>query len=134
MRVIRAMHGREVLLRYYYVLDGIVYEAPTLASIMRTRMLKIAWHLHEAWKSLHPSDEEVRAAEAASDEQKDSEQEGDAEATNNKRKREDQDDFDDQCVFQLMDRADGRVLGQVGEGSFVDRGTDRKALQKLNAL
>ena len=43
-------HGRsEVLLRHYYILDGVVYEAPTLKAILRARLKKIAWHLSEAW-------------------------------------------------------------------------------------
>ena len=42
--------GRAVPLRFYYILDGVVYEAPSLAAVMRTRLLKMAWHLNEAWR------------------------------------------------------------------------------------
>ena len=48
-KVRRDGSGKETLLRYYYVLDGLVYEAPTLAAVMRARLLKTAWHLQKAW-------------------------------------------------------------------------------------
>ena len=50
----------EVTLRFYYILDGVVYEAPSLESVMQTRLLKMAWHLHEAWKLA--AEREPRAA------------------------------------------------------------------------
>ena len=41
--------SREVTLRYYYILDRVVFEAPTLAAVIRARMLNLSWHLREAW-------------------------------------------------------------------------------------
>ena len=63
----REPNGRETTLRYYYILDGIVYEAPTLASVLRSRMLKLGWHLREAFDAVKAAqaDAETRAEEEA---------------------------------------------------------------------
>jgi mediator of RNA polymerase II transcription subunit 6 len=53
--------GSEVSLRWYYVLDGLVYEAPTLASVLRARLLKVAWHLHMAWREAGLGEDEPTA-------------------------------------------------------------------------
>ena len=45
----RDAKGKESTLRYYYCLDGVVYESPTIDAIMRARLLKLAWHLQQAW-------------------------------------------------------------------------------------
>jgi len=60
----RDQQGKETLLRYYYILDGLVYEAPTMAAVVRARLLKMAWHLHEAWSlaSEEPSSKKQRRA------------------------------------------------------------------------
>jgi hypothetical protein len=42
----------ETTLRYYYVLDGVVFEAPSLAAIMRARLLRLGWCLSEAFKEV----------------------------------------------------------------------------------
>ena len=51
--VIRKLHrdkdGVEKTLRFYYILDGFIYEAPTLASVVRTRLLRLGWYLREAF-------------------------------------------------------------------------------------
>lgn len=38
----------ETTLRYYYILDGVVFEAPTLAAVMKARLLRLGWYLNEA--------------------------------------------------------------------------------------
>ena len=40
------------VLRMYYVLDGIVYEAPTLEAVLRTRLLKLGWLLGGAFSAI----------------------------------------------------------------------------------
>ena len=53
--VIRKLHraedGTEATLRYYYVMDGVVYEAPTLAAVVRARLQRLGWYLSEAFQS-----------------------------------------------------------------------------------
>lgn len=56
---------KEVSLRWYYILDGLVYEAPTLEAIVRARVLKVAWHLHEAWALTAAGTSEQDGAAAA---------------------------------------------------------------------
>ena len=48
---------RETTLRYYYILDGVVYECPTLEAVVRARLEKISWHLREAFKVCAPATE-----------------------------------------------------------------------------
>jgi hypothetical protein len=57
---------KETILRFYYVLDGIIYEAPTLAAVMRARLLKLGWHLREAFKCAAPMGMAEGEAEGAS--------------------------------------------------------------------
>ncbi len=61
-------------LRYYYVLDGVVYEVPTLQAVVKARLLQLCWLLSEAYAQLdgpaaEPSDpaepESVHADDAA---------------------------------------------------------------------
>ncbi len=40
------------VLRMYYVLDGTVYEAPTLEAVLRTRLLKLGWLLDGAFSAI----------------------------------------------------------------------------------
>ena len=47
---------RETTLRYYYCLDGVVYEAPSLAAVLRTRLLRVSWHLQAAFKTARDAD------------------------------------------------------------------------------
>lgn len=64
----RAPGGRETTLRYYYILDGIVYEAPTIAAVLRARMLKMGWHLREAFDQIRTAvaaDEDTASEKAA---------------------------------------------------------------------
>ena len=48
-KVLVADDRSRTTLRYYYVLDGVVYEAPTLASVVRARLLRLGWYLKEAF-------------------------------------------------------------------------------------
>ena len=85
--------AQETTLRFYYVLDNVVYEAPSLAAVLRTRLLKIGWYLSEAFKaSRKPPDEErsAEAAEEAGPEEPGSEQGSDA-APSRKRARLEED-------------------------------------------
>ena len=54
----RGGDGSETTLRFYYILDGIVYEAPTLAAVMRARILRISFHLRQAFALATKSQEE----------------------------------------------------------------------------
>ena len=45
----RAENGAETTLRYYYVMDGVVYEAPTIAAILQARLKRLGWYLSEAF-------------------------------------------------------------------------------------
>lgn len=69
--------GKETTLREYYVLDGLVYEAPTMEAIMRTRLLKMSWHLYEAWKLTAAGSEQSSQLDSAA-------------AGKNKRRRDDE--------------------------------------------
>ena len=70
----------ETTLREYYVLDGVVYEAPTLAAVMRARLLKMAWHLHEAWRLAAAGSEQPSQLEhAAGNKRRRGDADGDAE-------------------------------------------------------
>ena len=70
-KVRRGTDGSEVLLRHYYILDGVVYEAPTLKAILRARLKKIAWHLSEAWSKavVAPPTQPLQQSSAAAGEQ-----------------------------------------------------------------
>ena len=50
-----APSARESTLRYYYILDGVIFEAPTLAAVMRARLLKLSWHLQQAFDLVDPA-------------------------------------------------------------------------------
>ena len=50
------------VLRMYYVLDGIVYEAPTLEAVLRTRLLKLGWLLGGAFSAIKDAIAGVTAA------------------------------------------------------------------------
>ena len=57
--VIQKLHrdhrGLEKTLRYYYVLNGVVHEAPTLAAVLKSRLLKLGFYLHEAFLATNPA-------------------------------------------------------------------------------
>mmetsp|Transcript_52128 Transcript_52128/g.174013 ORF Transcript_52128/g.174013 Transcript_52128/m.174013 type:complete len:133 (+) Transcript_52128:297-695(+) len=44
--------GGSAVLRLYYVLDGVVYEAPTLKSVLRSRLLRLSWLLESAFEAV----------------------------------------------------------------------------------
>ena len=44
--------GGSAVLRLYYVLDGVVYEAPTLNSVLRSRLLRLSWLLESAFEAV----------------------------------------------------------------------------------
>ena len=50
------------VLRMYYVLDGTVYEAPTLEAVLRTRLLKLGWLLGGAFSAIKDAIAGVTAA------------------------------------------------------------------------
>ena len=54
-------HRCEKMLRYYYVLDGVVYEAPTLAAVVQVRLKRLGWYLSEAFDAAR------KAAETSED-------------------------------------------------------------------
>eukprot|EP00322_Chrysochromulina_rotalis_P019727 CAMPEP_0115848596 /NCGR_PEP_ID=MMETSP0287-20121206/11007_1 /TAXON_ID=412157 /ORGANISM="Chrysochromulina rotalis, Strain UIO044" /LENGTH=195 /DNA_ID=CAMNT_0003302521 /DNA_START=20 /DNA_END=607 /DNA_ORIENTATION=+ len=45
----RDKHGIETILRWYYVMDGTVYEAPSVLAIVQARLKKLGWYLKEAF-------------------------------------------------------------------------------------
>ena len=47
----RAPSGAETTLRYYYVMDGVVYEAPTLWAVVQARLRRLGWYLSEAFEA-----------------------------------------------------------------------------------
>ena len=57
-------HGAKVtVLRWYYVLDGVVYEAPSLQAALSARVQRLGWHLSKAFEGLR---EGLTAKEATS--------------------------------------------------------------------
>lgn len=56
--------GAESTLRYYYILDGVVFEAPTLAAVMRARLLKLSWHLQQAFDLVDPAAAREKSSKA----------------------------------------------------------------------
>ena len=55
-------NAQETPLRYYYVLDGTVYEVPTLHDVLRARLLRLSWLLESAFDSVRPKEEAATAA------------------------------------------------------------------------
>ncbi len=56
----------ETTLRYYYVLDNVIYEAPTLAAVVRARLQRLGWYLSGAFDLVSRSDP-ARAGSAAAE-------------------------------------------------------------------
>ena len=57
-------HGAKVtVLRWYYVLDGVVFEAPSLQAALSARVQRLGWHLSKAFEGLR---EGLKAKEATS--------------------------------------------------------------------
>lgn len=54
--------SRETTLRFYYILDRVVFEAPSLAAVLRARMLTLSWHLREAFALCEKSQKGSRAS------------------------------------------------------------------------
>ncbi|KAL1495790.1 hypothetical protein AB1Y20_016652 [Prymnesium parvum] len=54
-----AAGGKEVARRAYYVLDGVVYEAPTAESVLRARLRRLSWLLESAFAEVCPKVEET---------------------------------------------------------------------------
>ena len=50
----RDNRGVESTLRYYYVLNGVVFEAPTIAAIVRARLLRLGFYLKDAFDMANP--------------------------------------------------------------------------------
>ena len=46
--------AQETPVRYYYVLNGTVYEVPTLHDVLRARLLRLSWLLDSAFASCRP--------------------------------------------------------------------------------
>ena len=71
--VIRKLHrsqaGEETTLRYYYVMDGMVYEAPTILAVVQARMKKLGWYLSEAFAAARKVVERDDAADEEGGEQ-----------------------------------------------------------------
>ena len=53
----RDRHGLESTLRYYYVLNGVIFEAPTIAAIVRVRLLRLGFYLRDAFGVAGPKRE-----------------------------------------------------------------------------
>lgn len=58
-------HGAKVtVLRWYYVLDGVVFEAPSLQAALSARVQRLGWHLSKAFEGLRAAG--LKAKEATS--------------------------------------------------------------------
>ena len=55
----RSPSRKETTLRYYYCLDGIIYEAPTLGAVLRARLLRLGWHLKQAFSLAAPAGDDA---------------------------------------------------------------------------
>jgi hypothetical protein len=50
---------QETPIRFYYVLDGTVYEVPTVADVLRARVTRLSYHLSAAFAEyFKPEDDE----------------------------------------------------------------------------
>ena len=52
------------VLRWYYVLDGVVFEAPSLQAALSARVQRLGWHLSKAFEGLRAAG--LKAKEATS--------------------------------------------------------------------
>ena len=59
----RRRGAKVTALRWYYVLDGVVYEAPSLQAALSARVQRLGWHLSKAFEGLR---EGLKAKEATS--------------------------------------------------------------------
>ena len=58
-------HGAKItVLRWYYVLDGVVFEAPSLQAALSARVQRLGWHLSKAFEGLRAAG--LKAKEATS--------------------------------------------------------------------
>ena len=63
IRMYRRRGAEVTVLRWYYVLDGVVYEAPSLQAALSARVQRLGWHLSKAFEGLR---EGLKAKEATS--------------------------------------------------------------------
>ena len=64
IRMARRRGAEVTVLRWYYVLDGVVFEAPSLQAALSARVQRLGWHLSKAFEGLRAAG--LKAKEATS--------------------------------------------------------------------